>query len=96
MDHTTDVIYYGSLMPCDKCDKGKFKLANWNYACDGNNCQNTVKEPKRMATIIHQKYKDQYPCLAVLYKVKVRLLETEFSKKIHVPKDFKSKSEWPI
>lgn len=69
-------------------------LANWNYVCDGHNCRNAVIEPKRIATIIHKKFKDQHPFLATLYKVKARRLETEFSKKIHVPKAFKNKSEW--
>lgn len=64
--------------------------------CDGHNCRNAVKEPKRIATIIHKKFKDQHPFLAKIYKVKVRKLETELSKKMHVPKVFKNKSEWPV
>lgn len=52
-----DVILFGALLTCQKCQNGKFVFQNEFYACTGNmseyaKCSNKLREPKRISVQI--------------------------------------------
>lgn len=80
MDHVTDIIYFGAIKRCTKCNDGNFIFDNSVYFCNGNltewaECDNVVKEPERVPVEIPEHIKEEFPFLAKRFNVKTRILK---------------------
>lgn len=81
MDHTTDVIYFGALKPCETCKDGHLIFnGNSAYVCDGNisewaRCDNVSKLPKRSSVKIPKYIQENHSFLAKKFKVKDRAIK---------------------
>lgn len=80
MDHVTDVIYFGAIKPCTKCNNGNFIFGNSSYLCNGNisewaKCDNVVKEPERKTVKIPEYIRKEHPFLGEKFKVRTRAVK---------------------
>ncbi|XP_031626910.1 poly [ADP-ribose] polymerase-like [Contarinia nasturtii] len=78
--HLTDIIMFGALSPCNKCNTGELIFANSDYKCmqisNWSNCGNNVKEPLRRPTIISSNLLAKYPFLKTNQPIRTRVLHS--------------------
>lgn len=80
LHHLTDVLYFGSLNPCEMCGTEELIFANSTYVCSHitawSKCGNDVKEPQRRSTIVHPYLMEKYSFLRTNQPVRVRALHS--------------------
>lgn len=82
MDHVTDVITFGAIIPCkeQECKNGNFVFdGNSTYRCTGKisafgDCHNQVKEPERRPVIISAEILEVCPFLGKPFKAENRAI----------------------
>lgn len=83
MDHVTDIIYFGAIVPCkvEKCKNGNFIFdGNTTYCCTGRlsefgDCNKKIKEPERKPVKIPPDILEAYPILNREFKGENRFIK---------------------
>ena len=74
----TDVIYFGALKKCNRCENGQLVFCNWRYKCTNGTgwtkCGNEVKEPERYCAWIPELWRQNYPFLVKHCGIRTREL----------------------
>lgn len=83
MDHVTDIIYFGAIVPCKvrECKDGNYIFdGNTTYRCTGRlsefgDCNKKMKKPERKPVEIPPQILEAYPILNREFKVMERFIE---------------------
>lgn len=78
--HVTDVLLFGRILYCGKCQRGSFILRNGAYKCYGfesewAECDNIVVEPKRRPAFIPASLRNKHKFLQRYFGIRTRLIE---------------------
>lgn len=76
----TDVLLFGRILKCDKCNRGSFIFRNCAYKCYGfesewADCDNVVREPKRRPAFIPILLREGHTFLQRNFGIRTRLIE---------------------
>lgn len=83
MDHVTDIIFFGAIVPCEvkECKNGNFIFdGNTTYRCTGRlsefgDCNKKIKVPERKPVKITPEILEAYPILNREFKVVNRFIK---------------------
>lgn len=81
IDHLTDILCFGAIKPCQECKVGNFIFRNLLYFCTGNIsewsvCNNSTKEPERVAVKIPLEIQESFPFLSKRFKIRARIVKS--------------------
>ncbi|KAF5303926.1 hypothetical protein FQA39_LY01711 [Lamprigera yunnana] len=65
LDRLSDLMAFGTLLPCEECKNGQFVFEKVGYICHGNitewsKCIVTTNSPKRAAFVVPEELKEEY------------------------------------
>lgn len=80
LDHLSDILTFGALKPCPKCNGQLKYVSGLGYKCTGNitewtRCEYVTQDPKRKKCSIPEDLKNIYTALAFKPKVSTRFIK---------------------